>query len=144
MPVVLLVGLCTLVACAGGGGAPQVSDARVGQPTGPNAAMYFMTTGGGQADRLVGAYTDAADSVELHETTTSDTGTVGMQAVDALDLPADGTLVLEPGGYHLMLVGADAMEVGDTIEVTLTWEVAGAMTLDVEVVDPSDTMGADG
>jgi len=144
MPVVLLVGLCTLVACAGGGGAPQVSDARVGQPTGPNAAMYFMTTGGGQADRLVGAYTDAADSVELHETTTSDTGTVGMQAVDALDLPADGTLVLEPGGYHLMLVGADAVEVGDEIEVTLTWEVAGAMSLDVEVVDPSDTMGNDG
>ena len=141
--VVLIVGFVALVSCAGGEGVPQVSDARVGQPAGANAAMYF-TASGGRADRLIGATTDAADSVELHETTTSNTGTVGMKTVDSLELPANGTLILEPGGYHLMLVGADAMEMGETIEVTLTWEVAGAKSLDVEVVDPSDTMGNDG
>ena len=138
--VAAIVGVCALVACAGGDGGPQVGDARVGQPTGPNAAMYFTATGGGQADRLIGASTDFAESVELHETTTNDAGTVGMQAVDSLGLSADGTMILEPGGYHLMLVGADALEVGDTIEVTLTWEVAGAMTLEVEVVEPGDTL----
>jgi len=142
--VVLIVGFVTLVSCAGGISAPQISDARVGRPAGPNAAMYFTASGGGRADRLIGASTDAADSVEMHETTTSGTGTIGMQEVDFLELPADGALVLEPGGYHLMLVGADAVEVGEEIEVTLTWEVAGAMSLDVEVVDPSDTMGNDG
>jgi copper(I)-binding protein len=43
-----------------------------------------------------------------------------------------------------MLAGVDELEVGDTISVTLTWEVAGEMTVEAEVVDPSDTMGDDG
>jgi copper(I)-binding protein len=40
-----------------------------------------------------------------------------------------------------MLVDVDQLEVGDTVRVTLTWEVAGEMTVEAEVVDPSDTMG---
>lgn len=130
-----------LAACGGDdGGSVDISDARVGQPTGPNAALYFTATSGGDDDRLLGASTDAASSVEIHETTMGDDGTMGMQAVDGLDLPAGGDLVLEPGGYHLMLLEADRMEVGDTIEVTITWEQAGDMTISADVVEPGETM----
>lgn len=129
-----------MAACGGGGESVEVSDARVGQPTGPNAALYFVATSGGEADRLVGASTDFATAVELHETTMGEDGTMGMQAVEGLDLPAGGDLVLEPGGYHLMLVEADRMEVGDTIEVTISWEQAGDMTIEAEVVEPGETM----
>ncbi|MGD2103116.1 MAG: copper chaperone PCu(A)C [Acidimicrobiia bacterium] len=136
---VVLASALLLAACGGSGG-PEISDARLGQPTGPNAAVYFTATSGGDADRLVGATTDVAGSVQIHETMMGDDGTMSMQAVEALDLPADGTLVLEPGGYHLMLLGADRLEVGDTIEVTLEWETAGEQMIEAEVVDPGDTM----
>lgn len=136
---VVLASTLLLAACSGGGG-PEISDARLGQPTGPNAAVYFTATGGGDADRLVGATTDVAGSVQIHETTMGDDGTMSMQPVGGLDLPADGALVLEPGGYHLMLLDADRLEIGDTIEVILEWETAGEQTIEAEVVDPGDTM----
>lgn len=139
--LVAVVSMAT-VACGGGDGSPEVSDARVGQPTGPNAALYF-TVSGDEADRLIGAETTAAVAVEVHETTTEDDGTMGMRAVESLDLPAGGSLVLEPGGFHLMLIDAERMEVGDVIAVTLTWENAGEMLIEAEVVDPADTMGHD-
>lgn len=138
-----VVGAVLMVACGGDGGGITVTNARVGQPTGPNAAFYFTASSDGEADRLVGASTEAAASVELHETTTGDGGTLGMTPIEGVDLPADGSLVLEPGGYHVMLIDADRLEVGDTVEVTITWENAGEMVLEADVVEPSDTMSHD-
>jgi copper(I)-binding protein len=137
---VALATLLAVPACGGGSEAPHVSAARVGQPTGPNAALYFTAVGNGTADRLLSASTDVASAVELHETTTNDDGTTGMAPVDAIDLPADGELVLEPGGLHLMLGDVDRLDVGELIEVTLTWETAGEMVIEAEVVDPAETL----
>ncbi|HET8738628.1 MAG TPA: copper chaperone PCu(A)C [Acidimicrobiia bacterium] len=142
----LLAGLIAsslLVACSGDDGAPEISDVRIGQPTGPNAALYLTATSNGAPDRLLGATTSVAASVELHETTMGSDGTMSMARIDRLDLPADGSLVLEPGGYHLMLVDADRLEVGETVEVTLIWETAGEMAVEAEVVDPGETLGDD-
>lgn len=130
-----------LTGCAGGSDELQVSDVRVGAPTGPNAAVYFTARGAGEDDALIAATTDVAADVQIHESITSDEGTMSMHPVPRLELPAGGQLILEPGGNHLMLVDVDELEVGDTISVTLTWEVAGEMTVEAEVVDPSDTMG---
>lgn len=145
--VVLLAVVTVLLAACGGDDVSgiAVGEARIGQPTGPNAALYFTATNDSDgADALVGAATDAASSVELHETTMGDDGSMGMQALDApLEVAAGGTLLFEPGGFHLMLIQADRMEIGDTIEVTLTWENAGKMTIEAEVVDPGDTMRHD-
>jgi len=135
----------SLAACGGGSDGIVVTDARMGQPTGPNAAVYFTASNSGeQADRLIGASTDVATSVEIHESTMADDGTMGMQPVDGLDITPGGELTLEPGGYHLMLVDAERLDVGDMVEVTLNWEKAGEMTVDVEVVDPSETMDMGG
>jgi copper(I)-binding protein len=133
--------LVLLVGCSSEAGGLQISDARVGAPTGPNAAMYFTARGADEADSLRSATTDVAEEIQIHETVTGDEGTMSMRSVPRLELPAGGELVLEPGGYHLMLVGVDELEVGGTIEVVLLWEVAGEMTVEAEVVDPSDTMG---
>jgi copper(I)-binding protein len=143
---VLLVMAIALAGCGGGGsnGMPEISNARIGQPTGPNAAFYFTASGYGEDDNLVAASTDVAESVELHETVMGDDGTMGMQPVDRLELPADGTLVLEPGGYHIMLIGADRLDVGSTVEVALQWEKAGEEKVEAEVVEPSETMGEGG
>lgn len=132
-----------LLAAACGGAGVDIENARVGQPTGPNAALYFTASSGGEADRLLGADTGTASDVELHTTVIDDDGTMSMRPSDAFELPAGGTLVLEPGGLHLMLVDAQRMEVGDVIEVVLTWENRGDMTIEAEVVPPGDTMSND-
>lgn len=142
--LVVLGMLVVLAACGETGNGPEIDNARIGQPTGPNAALYFTATGNGDPDRLRGANSSAAGSMELHETTMDDDGTMTMTSLDGLDLPADAEIVLEPGGYHLMLVDAERMEVGDVVEVTLDWQRAGEMTVRAEVVDPGDTMGDDG
>lgn len=132
-----------IAACGAGGEEPALSNIRIGQPTGPNGALYFTANGYGIDDRLIGATADVADRLDVHQTSMNDDGTMGMQHVDSLDLPADGTLVLEPGGYHIMMMNVDRLDVGTKVEVTLTWEQAGEMTVEAEVVDPADT-GDDG
>lgn len=139
IPVV--VGMIVIVVACGSGSSPTVSDARIGQPTGPNAALYFTASGYGVADRLISASTDVAPTVELHETTMGEGGTMSMAHVQSLDLPADGQLVLEPGGYHMMLLGVDPVELGSTVEITLTWEKAGSQRIEAIVVSPAETLG---
>lgn len=138
--LVVLAG-AMLAGCAEAAVGPTVADARIGRPLGPNAALYMTLTGGDKADRLVGASTAFAGSVELHETVTNDDGTTGMRMMEGLDLAAGGTLTLEPGGNHLMLVDAERLEIGDMIEVTLRFEQTGAMVVIATVVDPTDTSG---
>lgn len=81
-----------------------------------------------QEVHIVGASTDAAAMVELHETVDGDDGSMMMQEVDGGFTVAPGeTLTLEPGGLHLMLMGVtEAIEPGDEIAVTL--EFAGGAT----------------
>ena len=121
----------------------DVTDVRMGQPTGPNAAVYFTATSD-TTDTLLGAETEVAASVEMHETTMSDDGTMGMQPVAGLDLSPGQPLVLEPGGLHLMLIDVERFEVGDSVEVTLIWESSGEITVTAEVVAPEDAMGHEG
>lgn len=58
----------------------------------------------------------------------------GMQQVTQIDLPAGETVALEPGGFHVMLIGlAGQLEVGESFDVTLTFENAGERTVTAEV-----------
>jgi copper(I)-binding protein len=124
--------------CGGGAEGLQISEARVGAPTGPNAALYFTARGG--PDALLSASTDVAGDAQIHETVIGEEGTMSMRQVPRLEVPAGGELVLEPGGFHVMLVGIDELQVGATIEITLVWENAGEVTVDAEVVEPSNTI----
>lgn len=57
-----------------------------------------------------------------------------MQPVDSIELPAGETVKLEPGGYHIMLLDlVEPLEVGQEIELTLSFEVAGDRTVTAEV-----------
>jgi hypothetical protein len=51
-----------------------------------------------------------------------------------LTIPAGGTVMLEPGGYHVMFVDLTTpLEVGDTVSITFTFEDAGELSVDAEV-----------
>ncbi|MGA1074407.1 MAG: copper chaperone PCu(A)C [Ilumatobacteraceae bacterium] len=58
------------------------------------------------------------------------------EMTDGLALPAGETVVLEPGGYHIMLLDlAEPLEVGDEVELTLDLGTADDITLTVEVAE---------
>ena len=69
--------------------------------------------------------------------TTMGGGMMTMREVDRIEVPAGETVVFEPGGYHVMLLDlAEPLEVGDTVEVTLTFERAGDVVVTAEVREP--------
>ena len=126
-----------LTACGGAAGSPAitVSDARIPQPAGPNGAAYMTLTNEGDGDdRLVAVDTAAADSAELHESAL-DGGVMSMRPVDGIPVPAGGRVLLEPGGFHVMLLNARPdLAVGDTVTLTLTFDGSGEQTVEAEVI----------
>jgi copper(I)-binding protein len=72
-------------------------------------------------------------SCEIHETSMDSSGMAGMHPIERLEIPAGGTVTLEPGGYHLMLMDAEAMTVGSTVELRLEFEGAGTVVVQAEV-----------
>lgn len=99
------------------------------------AAYMIIHNGGTQADRLLSASTAAAGTVELHQTTEMD-GMLQMAPVAAIEVPADGQAELAPGGFHVMLIDlTQALQAGDEIELTLTFEKAGEINVTAEVRD---------
>lgn len=63
-----------------------------------------------------------------------DMETMTMREVDSIELPAGEMVELKPGGYHVMLLDlVKPLEVGDEIELTLTFEKAGDRTVTAEV-----------
>ncbi len=108
-----------------------------GAPTA--AAFLTLTNATGEDDRLVGADTPAAARSELHTHDEDDAGVMRMRHVEeGFALPAGGTLTLEPGGHHVMMMGlAQPLAEGDAVELTLHFERQG----DVEVTLPVRPMG---
>lgn len=109
--------------------------ARAASPS-AKAGAIFMTimNHGGHGDRLVSASSDAAAVVELH-THLEEDGVMKMtEDEDGFEVPAGGTAQLARGGDHVMLMGlTTGMEHGSMVEVTLTFEKAGDMTVEVPV-----------
>ncbi len=63
-----------------------------------------------------------------------DMGNMTMREVEMIELPAGKAVELKPGGYHIMLMElVKPLEVGDTIEITLTFKNAGEKTVTAEV-----------
>lgn len=84
-------------------------------------------------DRLIKAESDVSQVVELHNMAMKE-GVMSMYPVEAIDIPANGEAVLQPGGFHVMLIGLNRdLLAGDTMTVTLTFEQAGEITLQAPV-----------
>ena len=107
-------------------------DSKPGAPS--TAAGYALLQNRGKsADALIGASTDVAERVEVHETR-SMSGMMMMEKVDRVAVPAGGSLTLKPGAYHLMLIGLKKpLAPGQTVDLTLEFERAGKITTRAEV-----------
>ncbi len=57
-----------------------------------------------------------------------------MGRVEGLDLAAGAIVVLEPGSYHLMLMGVTRnLTEGETVSLVLEFETSGPVTVQAEV-----------
>jgi len=92
-----------------------------------------LVNGGSEADQLLGGVSLLAGAVEVHKTTMEE-GVMKMEHSPGLEIPAKGEVSLEPGGYHVMLIGVNrALQAGDTLPITLNFEKSGEMQLEVQV-----------
>ena len=144
-PVALAIAVVALLAAAcGTGAAPTPTQggfisvsgawARAADAGAESAAYLTITNGQLQDDTLVGASSPVAASASVHQTTSADSGMTGMQRADSVVIKAGQTLVMEPGGYHVMLTGlTQALTVGSTFQLTLTFEKTGPVSVAVEV-----------
>ena len=115
---------------------PYAVPSPAGSTTG---AMYFraLKNNGEQTDRLLGARTAVAASVEIHRAA-MDGSVMRMRAVEALPLPAKTTgKPMHGGEWHLMLLNLKApLKDGDRFTATLHFEGAGEKEVSVWVQQP--------
>jgi copper(I)-binding protein len=143
----LIVGV-SLAACAGdndkkAAGGIAVKDAWV-RPTTTHmdnsgdvsGAFMVIENTSSRAERLVKASVsaDVAESVEIHETTIDENSVMRMRPVEGIDVPANGSVELKPGGYHIMLLNVKKeLKPGDKLPLTLTFASGQAVTVEAEV-----------
>ncbi|MCP4380045.1 MAG: copper chaperone PCu(A)C [Hyphomicrobiales bacterium] len=91
---------------------------------------------GEESDRLTGG-SSPVGRVELHTMEISD-GVMKMRPLtDGLAIPPGETVELKPGEHHIMFVDlAGAIGQGEPLPVTLVFEKAGAIPIEMFVVPP--------
>ncbi|WP_166390578.1 copper chaperone PCu(A)C [Nocardioides ochotonae] len=84
------------------------------------AAFMDLANQGDEGVSLVSASSDVAGTVEIHEMANVDGKAVMQEAEDGVELKARGGQLLQPGGYHVMLMGlTEELAAGDEVELTL-------------------------
>ncbi len=110
--------------------------ARATLPNQPVAGGFMVISNTGDTDdTLVAARSAAAARMEIHEMA-MDGDVMRMRELSGgLVIPAGETVMLKPGGYHIMFMELSGPLVeGSETEVTLTFEKAGEVTLALPVV----------
>jgi copper(I)-binding protein len=94
---------------------------------------FLKITGGATGDRLLAVTGGISKTVELH-TMEMDGNVMRMKQIDAIDIPAGGTVELKPGGNHVMFMGlAQPLKAGSSFPLTLRFEKAGEVKVVVQV-----------
>lgn len=93
-----------------------------------------ITNTGTEPDRLVSGTSSAAERVEIHEMATVNGMMTMRPLASGLVIAPGQTVELKPGGLHIMLMGLTRPLVqGQSYKLTLTFEKAGRVELDVAV-----------
>lgn len=106
--------------------------ARTTLPGQSASAAYFTIRNTGGADRLLSV--SIADGTATLHSTSMDGGVMRMRPLGGLDVPANSTVELKPGGTHVMLMGlrAPLME-GKDLPMTLKFAKSGDRRVSAEI-----------
>lgn len=107
---------------------------RASVPGQTNGAGYleFKNTSG-QTAALVSIKSDRAHHVELH-TTVREGGVAKMREVEKIDIPANASVKLAPGGLHIMFIGlTKPFSTDEVVPVTLNFSDGRSATVSFTV-----------
>ena len=110
--------------------------ARASTPTAKSGAAFMVLMNASDLDdRLVAAKSDVAARVELHTHREIADGVMKMMEVEeGFAIPAGGSHMLARGGDHVMFMGLnEPFADGDTVAVTLVFEHAGEVAVEIPV-----------
>lgn len=114
-------------------------------PKGSAVGAGYLTirNDGASADKLTGASADFA-TVQVHEMKMSSDVMEMREVQGGLEIPAHGAVTLKPNGYHLMFLRLKhPLNRGETAHISLTFEHAGAVAVDLPIA-PIGAMGPGG
>lgn len=100
-------------------------------PTARTAGGFMtITNTGDTADRLLAVEADFL-RVQIHTTEMDGDIARMVHQEDGIVLPAGETIVLQPGGFHVMIMGlnGDPFDVGEEVPATLVFETAGSLDI---------------
>lgn len=107
---------------------PWIRGSVPGQKNG--AGYLVIENSASQPTALISAQSDRADRIELHTIVRED-GVAKMREVQQIDIPANGSVTLQPGGYHVMFIGlTQPFKEGEVITVEL--DLAGGEKANVD------------
>ncbi|PIW28949.1 MAG: hypothetical protein COW30_06330 [Rhodospirillales bacterium CG15_BIG_FIL_POST_REV_8_21_14_020_66_15] len=116
------------IAVTGAWARPTIGRLRV------TAAYFQAAVTGKDADRLTGARTPVAAHAELHEHVMQN-DVARMRPVAGVPVAPGKPATFRPGGYHVMIKDLkQPLNEGDTFPLTLTFEIAGDVTVQVTVM----------
>ena len=119
----------------------SVSEGRLNLPAvaGNPGSVYFTITNEGAEDQMMRAVSvQGAESAMFHETSEWN-GQMDMQELLQVTVPAGESVVFEPGGKHVMVMGIeDGLEAGGELEVTISFVRGDKVSFPVRVLAPGD------
>lgn len=100
------------------------------------AAYVTITNRGATDERLVSVTASVGDHAVVHEMVEENEVMTMRSLPDGLVIPAGETVSLRPGVTHIMIHGLEApLAVGQSVDLTLTFEAAGDVTVDFDVLN---------
>ncbi|MER5170866.1 copper chaperone PCu(A)C [Thioclava kandeliae] len=109
---------------------------RISSPVAKSGAAFMtIENTSGEADRLVGVSSTIAERTELHTHQADANGMMEMLHVpEGFAIPAHGAHALARGSDHVMFMGlTEPLEEGEHIQLTLDFEHAAPVTVDLQV-----------
>lgn len=104
-----------------------------------NSALFFTLENlSSEADTVIGAESNIAELVEVHETYKRENDMMGMRHVERVIIPAHEKFMFKPKSFHVMLIGLtkDIM-VNDTINAAIHLSNSGVVRFKAVVTDAS-------
>ena len=109
-------------------------------PAGSLATAAYLTlyNHGLNSTDIVNVSSPISERAELH-THVFEGDRFSMKKLATLSLPHKATFTMEPGGYHIMLIGLkETITPGDQVELWLEFDDGGKLQLTVPAFSPAD------
>ncbi|SCZ59353.1 copper chaperone PCu(A)C [Thiohalomonas denitrificans] len=121
---------------------PYVRAVPAGQPN--SAAFMTLANHSDEDVAIINGSSPVANVVELH-THVHEGGMMKMRQIDKIDVDANGSTELKPGGLHVMLIGLkQELHEGDHVSVTLEFNDGSSKTIDAPVKNVMSGMKMNG